>query len=130
MTRSVADDRSVRSRWTRFDRILLVLLLLAYVPGTPGLGIDTREASNAVALGVAYSVAFLAPLLALGTSWRWPRPAAWSALTGGLVAVALGLLDLAGLLAGPAPTAMIVVDAVVAVLGVAVAWRSWSFLRA
>ncbi len=66
----------VRSRWTRYDRILLIVLLLAYVPGYPGLGIDTREASNAVALGVAYSVAFLAPLLALGPSWRGPRTAA------------------------------------------------------
>lgn len=119
----------VRSRWTRFDRILLIVLLLAYVPGYPGLGIDTREASNAVALGVAYSVAFLAPLFALGTSWRWPRAAAWSALIGGLFAVALGLLDLTGALAGPAPSAMIVVDAVVALLGAAVAWRGWGLLR-
>jgi hypothetical protein len=119
----------LRPRWTRYERILLIALLLAYVPGSPGLGIDTREASNAVVLGVAYSVAFLAPLLALGTSWRWPRTAAWSALIGGLVAVALGLLDLAGVLAGPAPSAMIVVDTVVAVLGAAVAWRSWALLR-
>jgi hypothetical protein len=119
----------VRSRWTRLDRILLIVLLLAYVPGYPGLGIDTREASNAVALGVAYSVAFLAPLLALGTSWRWPRIAAWSALIGGLVAVALGSLDLAGVLAGPPPSGMVVVDAVVAVLGAAVAWRGWVLLR-
>ena len=119
----------VRSRWTRSERILLIALLLAYVPGYPGLGIDTRETSNAVVLGVAYSVAFLAPLLALGISWRWPRAAAWSALIGGLMAVALGLLDLAGVLAGPAPSAMIVVDTVVAVLGAAVAWRSWARLR-
>jgi hypothetical protein len=53
---------AVRSRWTRFERILLIVLLLAYVPGYPGLGIDTRETSNAAALTVAYSVAFLAPL--------------------------------------------------------------------
>jgi hypothetical protein len=119
----------VRSRWTRSERILLIALLLAYVPGYPGLGIDTRETSNAVVLGVAYSVAFLAPLLALAASWRWPRTAAWSALIGGLVAVALGLLDLAGVLAGPPPGAMIVVDAVVAVLGAAVAWRSWARVR-
>jgi len=119
----------VRSRWTRFDRILLIALLLAYIPGYPGLGIDTRETSNAVTLGVAYSVAFLAPLLALGASWKWPPIAAWSALIGGLVAVALGVLDLAGVLAGPAPSAMIVVDAVVAGLGAAVAWRSWGLLR-
>jgi hypothetical protein len=119
----------VRSRWTRSERILLIALLLAYVPGYPGLGIDTRETSNAVVLGVAYSVAFLAPLLALAASWRWPRAAAWSALIGGLAAVALGLLDLAGVLAGPAPSAMIVVDTVVAVLGAAVAWRSWARLR-
>jgi hypothetical protein len=117
-----------RSRWTGFDRILLIALLLAYVPGYPGLGIDTREAANA-ALGVAYGLANLAPFLGLGASWRWPRIAAWLALAGGLAAVALGLLDLAGLLAGPAPTAMIVVDAVVAVLGAALAWRSFGLLR-
>jgi len=119
----------VGSRWTRLDRVLLVVLLLAYVPGYPGLGIDTREAPNAAALGVAYSLAFLAPVIALGASWRWPRTAAWSALIGGLVAVALGVLDLSGVLAGPAPNAMIVVDAVVAVLGAAVAWRSWALVR-
>jgi hypothetical protein len=119
----------VRSRWTRFERILLIALLLAYIPGYPGLGIDTREVSNAVTLGVAYSVAFLAPLLALGASWKWPRTAALSALIGGVVAVALGVLDLAGVLAGPAPGAMIVVDAVVAGLGAAVAWTSWGLLR-
>lgn len=65
----------VRSRWTRVDRILLIALLLAYVPGYPGLGIETREASNAVALGIAYSVAFLAPLLALAWSGRGARTA-------------------------------------------------------
>lgn len=116
-----ASTTPVRSRWTRLDRILLIALLLAYVPGYPGLGIDTREASNAAVLTVAYSVAFLAPLVALGASWRWRRAAAWSGLTGGLVAVALGVLDLAGLLAGPAPSAIIVVDVVVASLGAAVA---------
>ena len=118
-----------RSRWTRLDRILLIVLVLAYVPGYPGLGIDTREVSNAAVLTIAYSVAFLAPLVAIGASWRWRRAAACSGLTGGLVAVALGLLDLAGLLAGPAPSAIIVVDTVVASLGAAVAWRSWGLLK-
>jgi hypothetical protein len=117
-----------RGRWTGLDRILLIALLLAYVPGYPGLGIDTRDA-NASALGVAYGLANLAPLLALGASWRWPRIAAWLALTGGLFAVALGLLDLAGLLAGPAPTVMMVVDAVVAALGAALTWRGWVLRR-
>ncbi len=118
-----------RTRWTPFDRILIVVLLAVFALGYPGLGIETREASNTPALDIAYSLAFLAPLLALGTSWRWPRIAAWSALTGGSVAVALVLLDLAGVLVGPPPAAMVVVNAIVAVLGALLVLRSWRLMR-
>lgn len=118
-----------RTRWTPFDRILIVVLLAVFALGYPGLGIETREASNTPALDIAYSLAFLAPLLALGTSWRWPRIAAWSALTGGSVSVALVLLDLAGVLAGPPPVPMVVIDAVVAALGALLVLRSWRLIR-
>lgn len=125
------DTALERPRWTRLERIPILALLLAYIPGTPGLGIETRETAGiiAVVLGVAYAVAWLAPLIGLGASWKWPRAAAWSALAGGALATVLSVLDLMGALAGPAPTAIVVVDVVVAVLGAAVAWRSWA-LRA
>jgi hypothetical protein len=119
-----------RSRWSGVDRSLIVALLLAYVPGAPGLGIDTREAANAEVMMLVYAIAFIAPLLGPGASWWWPRLAAWFALAGGLLAVGIGLLDLAGLLAGPPPTAMIVADAAVAAIGAVVAWRSRALLRA
>jgi hypothetical protein len=118
-----------RSRLTAFDRIIVVVLLAVFTLGYPGLGIETRVASNTAALSVAYSLAFLGPLLALGTSWRWPRIAAWSALAGGSVAVALVLLDLAGILGGPPPVGMVIVDAIVAVLGALLVWRSWRLVR-
>jgi hypothetical protein len=118
------------SGWRTADRSLIVALLLAYVPGAPGLGIDTREAANAEAMMLVYAIAFVAPLLALGGSWRWPHLAAWLALVGGLLAVGIGLLDLAGLLAGPPPTVMIVADAAVAATGAILAWRSRVLLRA
>jgi hypothetical protein len=118
------------SGWRGIDRGLILALLLAYVPGAPGLGIDTRVAANAEAMMLVYAIAFVAPLLALGGSWRWPRPAAWLALVGGLLAVGIGLLDLAGFLAGPPPTVMIVADAAVAAIGAILAWRSAVLLRA
>lgn len=118
------------SRWTRNERILLVALVLAYVPGIPGLGVDTRESASASAtLGIVYSVALLAPLVALAASWRWPVVAAWAGVIAGILAIALPVLDLAGTLIGPPPAGMIVVNILVAILGAAVAWRSWRVAR-
>ncbi len=118
------------SRWTRNERILLIALVLAYVPGIPGLGVDTRESSSASAtLGILYSVALLAPLVALAASWKWPVVAAWAGVIAGSLAIALPVLDLAGMLIGPPPAGMIVVNIVVAILGAAVAWRSWRVAR-
>ncbi len=116
------------SRWSRIDRILLIALLLAYVPGTPGLGVDTRESSS-VSLGVVYGIAFLAPLVALAASWKWPLVAAWAGVIAGALAITLPVLDLAGVLVGPPPAGMIVVNIVVAILGAAVAWRGWRLAR-
>ena len=118
------------SRWTRYERILLIALLLAYVPGTPGLGVDTRDASSAsAALGAVYGIAFFAPLVALAASWKWPLAAAWTGVIAGVLAVVLPVLDLAGVLSGPPPAGMIVVNIAVAILGAAVAWRSWRLAR-
>jgi len=118
------------SRWTRYERILLIGLVLAYVPGIPGLGVDTREASSAsVTLGIVYGVASLAPLIALAASWKWPLAAAWVGIIAGVLAVALPVLDLSGVLIGPPPAGMIVVNVVVAILGAVVAWRSRRLAR-
>lgn len=120
----------ISSRWTRNERILLIALLLAYIPGVPGLGVDTREASSASAtLGIVYSLAALAPLVALAASWKWPLAAAWAGVFAGVLAVALPVLDLAGVLIGPPPAGMIIVNVIVAVLGAAVAWRCWHLAR-
>lgn len=120
----------IGSRWTRYERILLIALLLGYAVGTPGLGVDTRDASSAsAALGVVYGVAFFVPLVALAASWKWPLAAAWIGVIAGVLAVVLPVLDLAGVLNGPPPAGMIVVNIVLAILGVAVASRSWRLAR-
>lgn len=109
-------------RWTR---ILLVALAVAYLPGTPGLGIDTRDQTAVpAALGYIYGVAFFTPLVALAASWKWPMPARWLAIVSGLLAIALPGLDLAGVLAGPAPAGMVVLNVVLIALGLAITWRA------
>ena len=120
----------IDSRWTRYERILLIALVLGYAVGTPGLGVDTRDASSAsAALGVVYGVAFFAALVALAASWKWPLAAAWIGVIAGVLAVVLPVLDLAGVLNGPPPSGMIVVNIFLAILGVAVASRSWRLAR-
>jgi hypothetical protein len=109
-------------RWTR---LLLLILVLAYIPGTPGLGVDTRESTAAPAfLGYLYGAAFFAPLIALLASWKWPTVALNLAAIGGLMAVILPGLDEFGVLAGPPPPGMVVLNAVYIVLGAAIGWRS------
>lgn len=116
------------ARWGALDRALLVALVLAYVPGIPGVGVETRE-SGSDALGAVYSVAVLAPLVALGASWKWPLAAGWIGVGAGVLAFALGVLDLGGILGAPPPPGMVVVDAVFAIVGVTVAFRSWRVTR-
>jgi hypothetical protein len=111
------------------DRILLVVLALAYIPGTPGLGVDTRTDGAAV-LGIVYGAAFFAPIVALAASWKWPLAAAWLMLVSGIVAVILPALDLAGVLAGPPPAGMVALNLVIVALGLAVSWRGWLQTRA
>lgn len=115
-------------RWTR---LLLLILVLAYIPGTPGLGVDTRESTAAPAfVGYLYGAAFFAPLIAFAASWKWPMPATWLALIGGALAVVLPGLDELGVLAGAPPAGMIALNAVYIVLGLAIAWRAWRATRA
>ncbi len=118
----------ISTRWGIFDRALLIALILAMIPGIPGVGIETR-ASGSDALVAVYTVAGLAPIVALAASWKWPLAAGWIGVVAGVLATGLGALDLGGVLGDPPPTGMIVVDAVYAIVGVAVAWRSWRVTR-
>lgn len=113
------------ARWGVLDRAMLIALVLAYIPGIPGVGIETRPAGGPELLVAVYTVGMLAPIVALAASWKWPIAAGWIGVVGGLLAAALGGLDIAGLLGAPPPPGMIVVDAVFGLIGVAVAWRSW-----
>jgi hypothetical protein len=122
------------ARWTRFERVLLVALLIAYIPGIPGtpLTVETREPQASTVsdvLLVAYTVAGLAPLVALAASWKWRRVAAWAGIVAGAFAVVLPALDFAGIYGAPPPAGMVVVNLVVMVLGAAIAWRSWRLVR-
>lgn len=92
------------------------------------VGIETR-ASGSDALWPVYTVAGLAPIVALAASWKWPIAAGWVGVVAGLLAATLGALDLGGILGAPPPPGMIVVDAVYAIVGVAVALRSWRVTR-
>lgn len=116
-------------RWSVLDRALLIALVLAYIPGIPGVGIETRPAGGPEFLVAVYTVGMLAPLVALAASWRWPIAAGWIGVGGGVLAAALGGVDLAGLLGAPPPPGMMVVDAVFGLIGLVVAWRSWRVTR-
>jgi hypothetical protein len=116
------------ARWGLFDRALLIALVLAMIPGIPGVGVETR-ASGSDALLPVYTVAGLAPIVALAASWKWPIAAGWIGVVAGLLGIALGGLDLGGILGAPPPPGMIVVDAVWAIVGAAVAFRSWRVTR-
>ena len=117
------------ARWGVFDRALLIALVLAMIPGVPGVGIETRTSSGSDALSAVYTVAGLAPIVAFAASWKWPLAAGWIGVVAGVLATALGALDLGGVLGDPPPPGMVVVDAVYAIVGVAVAWRSWRVTR-
>ena len=120
----------MKRTWAGLDRVLLALLLLAYIPGTPGLGVDTREPGDSlVVLGTAYGVAFLLALVALAASWKWPRLATWCAFFGGALAVMLSVLDLASVLGPPPPAAVVVLDVVQVALGILIVWRRWTARR-
>lgn len=119
-----------RPGWSGIDRILIVVLLIVWSLGTPGLGIETREPEGSLVLGAVYGIGFLLVLVGVAASWKWPAVAAWSALAGTLGAVVLVLLDLAGVMVGPPPAAMVAVNVGVLIVGAAVTWRSWRLVRA
>ena len=102
-------------------RALLVVLLLALVAGTPGLGLETRTDSSAL-LGYLYAIPFLGALGGLIASWRWRRTSNWFAWIGAVSAAVLSALDIAGLTDGQPPAAVVAVEivAIVASLGILV----------
>ena len=114
---------------TRGLRVLLVALVLTNIAGTPGLGIETRT-SGSVAIGTVYGIAFFAAIIAFGTSWRWPVLATRLAVAAGALAAILAVLDLAGVTDPERPvTAMTIVDAAMAMLGVAIGWLAAKRMR-
>jgi hypothetical protein len=56
------------------------------IPGIPGIGIETR-ASGSDALWPVYTVAGLAPIVALAASWKWPLAAGWIGVVAGVLAL-------------------------------------------
>ena len=96
-------------------RALLVILLLALVAGTPGLGLETRTGAS-VLIGVLYGVPFLAAIGALIASWRWPRATVRLAWIAAVSAALLAALDLLGLTDPVRPPLVIAILDVVAIL--------------
>lgn len=118
-----------RPRWAALDRILIVVLLVVFNLGAPGLGFETRQAPQSSLADFAYGVMFLLPLAALLASWRWATPAAWLGVLASIPPVVAAALDLMGLLIGPPPATMVAVDAGVVLAALAVALRCWRIAR-
>ena len=73
-----------------------------------------------------YPAAFAIAVAALILSFRWRTAAVWFGLAAGLVATALGALDLAGLMQPVRPpTAIAIEDVVLMGLGSLAAWSAW-----
>jgi hypothetical protein len=100
-------------------RALLVVLLVALVAGTPGLGLETRT-DGSVLVGSLYAIPFLGALGGLIASWRWLRASVWLSWIGAASAVLLSALDVLGLTDGRPPVAVAIVEvvAIVASLGI------------
>jgi hypothetical protein len=103
-------------------RVLLVLLFLDLVAGSPGLGIETRTESPAF-IGALWIIDFLLVFAAFGLSWRWPVLASRFAVAAGALTAILAALDLVGLLDPVRPgTAMTIVDLAAVAIGIAIMW--------
>ena len=96
-------------------RALLVVLILALVAGTPGLGLETRTGGSAL-VGSLYAIPFLGALGALIASWRWPRATKWLAWIGAASGVVLSALDLLGVMDPQRPPVGVAVVEIVAIL--------------
>jgi hypothetical protein len=106
-------------------RVFLVLLIIDWTLGTPGLGIETRPGVANDLIGWVYTIAFLALIGALALTWFRRRYAPPLAMAVGALAVVLAILDVFGVTSGaPAPAAMIAVDAFGVVIGAAIIWAA------
>lgn len=92
-----------------FLRIGLVLLIVVWTLGTPGLGIETRTGGDV--LGWVYTVTYLAAFLALALIWRGRRFAPALAGAVGAAAAIIAALDLSGVLLGTPPAGIVALDA-------------------
>ena len=104
------------------SRALLIVLVLLWIAGTPGLGVDTRT-SDSVALGAIYGIAFLAAIVALIATWWRPRWVPSLTMVVGTAAILLALADLAGLTNAVRPSSFLAaLEIAVAVVGAALIW--------
>jgi hypothetical protein len=108
-------------------RLFLVLLMVDWAFGIPGVGVETRTGGNDLndLMGWMYSVVGLALVVALALTWfrrAWAGPLAMAV---GAIAVVLAIADAVGLTSGqPAPAAMLVVDVGGVVIGAAIVWAA------
>lgn len=98
-----------------FVRVVLVLLIVVWTLGTPGLGIETRTGGDL--MGWVYTVAYLAVIAALVLTWRGRRHAPAVAAIVGAAAALLAALDITGVLIGTPPAGMVALDAAAVGLG-------------
>jgi hypothetical protein len=106
-------------------RALLVVLLLLWIAGTPGLGIDMRT-SDSAALGAIYGVAFIVAIVALFATSRRPRWVGPLAMVTGAAALLLALADLAGLTSAVRPSSFLAaLEIAVAIVGAALVWSGY-----
>jgi hypothetical protein len=129
-TMATAGVLATRPRWAALDRILIIILLVVFTLGAPGLGFETRQAPESSIADAAYGLMFLLPLAALLASWKWAVPAAWLGVVGSIPPIVASVLDLFGVLIGPPPATMVAVDAGIVIAGLAVAMRCWRVARA
>lgn len=101
-----------------FLRVCLVLLIVAWTLGTPGLGIETRTGGDV--MGWVYTVAYLADFVALALTWRGKRFAPAVAGAVGAAAAIIAALDLTGVLLGAPPAGIVALDAALIAIGLAV----------
>jgi hypothetical protein len=106
-------------------RLLLVLLIVDWILGTPGVGIETRQGIANDLIGWVYTLGFLALIGALAFTWFRKRYAPPLAMAVGTLAVMLAILDAFGVTSGaPAPAPMLAVDGFGVVIGAAIVWAA------
>lgn len=89
---------------------LSAILLLAWIPGTPGLGFETRTPPEGWWDDVLYSSAAALPILVMVLAWKAPRAAGPLGILAGAIAIVLPALDLAGLLQRERPPTIMLLD--------------------